>query len=69
MKKLKNNQGVTMVEMLLAIIILLPLFTGGMLVFIKCVRLYDAEIAEQRLAGRPSRERKVEHLHHFGRVA
>ena len=39
--KVKNNNGLTLLELLMATLILLPLFTVGMQTFIKCMELSD----------------------------
>ncbi len=40
-QKLKGQKGLTIVEVLISVLILLPLFTLGMQTFIKCVELSD----------------------------
>lgn len=38
---LKNQKGLTLVEVLIAVLILIPMFTVGMQTFIKCIELSD----------------------------
>ena len=40
-KKIKDQSGLTVVEVLIATLILVPLFAIGMMVFIKCIDLSD----------------------------
>ena len=41
-KNLRNSKALTIVELLIAVLILAPLFTIGMQTFIKCIELSDA---------------------------
>ena len=40
-KRLKNQAGLTLVELLIAVLILVPFFTIGLQTFIKCIELSD----------------------------
>lgn len=41
MKNFRNNKGMTMTELLIAVLILVPLFTGVLYTFIKCTQLNE----------------------------
>ena len=41
MKILKNRQGLTIIEILVSIMILLPIFSGAMITFVKCIEFSE----------------------------